>query len=430
MKRVAAEKLLEWKNRHRRKPLIVRGARQTGKTWSIEEFGNANYEKIHKIDFEKARNAHAVFDEDLDPRRILGELEVILNSKIDVNRSLLFFDEIQSCPRALMSLRYFYEDLPDLHIISAGSLLDFALEEISFPVGRIQFLNMYPCSFYEFLLAIGKDLMAAELLDFPKRLPLATHQLLMANLKIYFFVGGMPEAVKAYAENASMLEAFEVQSEIIDSYRQDFSKYAPRADTVCLDMVLNNVAAMIGMQIMYSKLADGFSNQTIHKAFDLLERARVIRKIRTTTPVLPFGAGANNKKFKASILDIGLMRKLADFPVDREIRQHDLLAIFRGQMAEQFVAQEFLFSRNSDIYYWSREARGSSAEVDFLLDTKEGVVPVEVKSGKGGSLRSLHALLDAYPECLEGIVLYSGEYSELLEQRLKFVPLYYAGSLK
>jgi uncharacterized protein len=429
MIRCIANKLLKWKESRRRKPLIIRGARQIGKTWSIEEFGHSNYSNTYKIDFEKLRNVHAVFDENLDPARILGQLELILNAKIEINESLIFFDEIQACPRALMSLRYFYEEMPDLHIIAAGSLLDFILKDISFPVGRVQFINMYPFTFYEFLCATGKAVAAEKLLAPPTKLPAPIHELLLSELKKYFFIGGMPEAVKTYAETGSMFEAFEVQSEIIDSYRQDFSKYAPRADKRCLDMVLNNVSAMVGEQIKYSKLAEGFSNQTIHKAFDLLEQARVIIKINATMPGFPLGAGVNNKKFKASILDLGVMQRLAHLPVNREIQQADLLAIFRGKMAEQFVAQEFTASQNSEIYYWSRDARGSSAEVDFLLEIDEHIVPIEVKSGQGGSLRSLHLMLDTYQNCQEGLVLYSGNFAACPEQKLKFIPLYYAGTL-
>lgn len=429
MIRSIADKLLKWKAGRRRKPLIVRGARQIGKTWSIEEFGRANYSNMYKIDFEKLRHFHTIFDDNLDPRIILEQLEVILNAKIDIDRTLIFFDEIQACPRALMSLRYFYEELPELHIIAAGSLLDFMLKDISFPVGRVQFLNMYPCTFYEFLSATGNNLAAKKLLEPPTQLSRPIHELLLNELKKYFFIGGMPEVIKTYVENGSMLESFEVQTEIIDSYRQDFSKYAPRADKRCLDMVLNSLSAMVGEQIRYSKLAEGFSNRTIHKAFDLLEQARVITKIGATIPGLPLGAGMNNKKFKASVLDLGLMQSLAHVPVNYEIQQADLLAIFRGRLAEQFVAQEFTASRNREVYYWSREARGSSAEVDFILARDEHIIPVEVKSGKGGSLRSLHLMLETYQNCQEGLVLYSGNFAERPEQNLKFIPLYYAGTL-
>ncbi len=230
MQRNVTKKLLAWKDSQRRKPLIVRGARQIGKTWSIEQFGQNHYSALHKIDFEKRRDVHAVFDGNLDPKKLIAELEILLNQKIDPNNELLFFDEIQACPNALASLRYFYEEMPELHLVAAGSLLEFALSEISFPVGRVQFLNMHPCTFHEFLCATGKDLLADKLHEPPTQLPDTIHQALLDELKRYMFVGGMPEAVKTYAKSESMIDAFEVHSEIVDAYQRDFYKYAPRAD--------------------------------------------------------------------------------------------------------------------------------------------------------------------------------------------------------
>jgi predicted AAA+ superfamily ATPase len=430
MDRSATNTLINWKNGKRRKPLIVRGARQIGKTWTIEQFGRKNYNDIYKIDFEKRPDLHYVFDGNLDPKIIISQLEVLLNIKINIENILLFFDEIQECPKALASLRYFYEEMPELHIIAAGSLLEFELSNISFPVGRVQFLDMYPCTFYEFLCATGKNMIAEKLLGQPIKLPKAIHLALLAELKNYFFVGGMPEAIKVYTDNLSMLDAFDVQSEIVDAYRQDFSKYSPKADQRCLNMVLNSVSAMAGEQIKYSKLAEGFSNPTIHKAFDLLENARVIRKIRSISGIgLPLGIGCNNKRFKAAIVDIGLMQKLSHVSVSNELHQSNLLAMFRGKLAEQFVAQELLASQGNEIFYWSRNSRSSSSEVDFVIELDNKIIPLEVKSGKGGSLRSLHFMLEKYDDCPFGMVLYSGEFAELPEQKLNYIPLYYAGSL-
>ena len=430
MQRLITDKLIKWKKSQRRKPLILRGARQIGKTWSVEQFGRENYAGILKIDFEKREDLHSVFDGNLDPKLIVGQLEALLNIKINIENTLLFFDEIQACPKALASLRYFYEEMPELHIIAAGSLLEFALSKISFPVGRLQFLNMYPCTFYEFLCATGRDIIAGKLLEVPTELPPAIHEALLAEVKNYFFVGGMPEAVKAYADSGSMLDAFEVQSEIVDAYRQDFLKYAPGADKRCLNMVLNSVALMVGEQIKYSQLAEGFSNPTMHRAFDLLESARVVRKIRSVSHVgFPLGAGCSDKRFKAAIVDIGIMQRLNHLFSERELQHSDLLAIFRGKLAEQFVAQELLASKQSEIYYWSRNSRGSSAEVDFLIEADNRIVPIEVKSGKGGSMRSMHLMLKTYDACKTGVVLYSGLFAERSELNLSFIPIYYAGTL-
>ena len=454
MKRLIDDQLLHWKTSSRRKPLIIRGGRQIGKTWSIDRFGQDHFGSIVKIDLEKRRDLHDIFVGDLSSQTILSQLALVAGQRIVPDETLLFLDEIQACPRALMALRYLYEEQPALHVIAAGSLLEFALgdlslrpsmgatlraagavqaggpADLSFPVGRVRFLDMYPMTFAEFLWAGGQQQLVEILQKPPVQLDRAVHHLLLNQLRQYFFVGGMPEAVRAYYENLSVLDAFEVQTEILDSYRQDFAKYAARADKNCLDGVLVNCAAKVGEQIKYARLVEGFSNPTIHKAFDLLCMAKVINRIPAVKTVgQPLGASINNKKFKSSLIDIGLMQRLNRLPVDIEIRQQDLLTIYRGKLAEQFVAQELLVTQNSELYYWARAARGSTAEVDYLVNKDDRIYAVEVKSGKGGSLKSLHMLLDNYPACREGLVLYSGAWAELPEQKIRFIPLYYAGSL-
>ena len=430
MQRLAESDLAAWKRGRRRKPLIVRGARQVGKTWLLERFGEVHFPERFKVDLEKRRDLHGIFAGDLAPQNILPQLEIALGQRIIPGRTLLFLDEIQSCPRALMALRYFYEEQPELHVVAAGSLIEFALREISFPVGRVQFLELRPMSFVEFLLAGGLDLLAAEVRAPPKRLPETIHAMLLKRVRDYFFVGGMPEAVRVYWEEGSLLPAFEVQAEIIEAYRQDFSKYAPRADKDALDQVLSGVARHMGNQVKYTRLGEGFTGPTYHKAFDLLRTARVIHKVPSTDPSgLPLSAGSNARKFKAIVVDIGLLQRLCRLPVDVEITRTDLLSIFRGRLAEQFVAQELMMSQSDDLYYWARDARGSAAEVDLLFVRAGKVHPVEVKSGKGGTLRSLHIFLDRHPSCEPGYVLYSGIYAERPELRLVFTPIYYAASL-
>lgn len=430
MKRLVKDQLRRWKAADRRKPLIIRGGRQVGKTWSVEEFGRDEFKATVKIDLEKRADLHLLFQGNLDSKTLLPRLEVAVGRRIVPGDTLLFLDEIQACPRALTALRYLYEGIPQLHVVAAGSLLEFALGEISFPVGRVQFLNMYPLTFAEFVLAGGNVPLCETLRGPPAALDEVTHRLLLEQLRTYFFVGGMPEAVSAYLGPSSMLAAFEVQSEILDAYRQDFSKYAPRADRDCLNQVLASCAAAVGEQIKYSRLAQGFSNPTIHKAFDLLCMAEVLHKIPATkAPILPFGSSVNSKRFKASVIDIGLMQRLTHLPVNVELHQEDLLAIHRGKLAEQYVAQELLVAHNRELYYWAREDRASSAQIDYLIQRDGRVCPVEVKSGAGGTLRSMHLLLEAHPELPEGIVLYGGPYGWRPESRLRFVPLYFAGAV-
>lgn len=429
MKRVAEKQILEWKNSSRRKPLIIRGARQVGKTWLVENFLAKQFESFVKIDLEKRRDIHSYFEGDLDPKTILPYLE-LESDRIIPGKTLLFFDEIQVCPRAIMALRYFYEQMPELHVVAAGSLLEFAFGEISVPVGRVQYLYLHPMTFYEYLLAMGKEPMAEFTLKHPSEVAPEIQKKILNELKSYFFVGGMPECIKTYRDCNSMIEAFNVQSEILDSYRDDFSKYTPRIDITCLDAVFLNVAKSIGEQLKYTRLNTGHSGQMNHKAFDLLVKAKIIHKIPSCDPSgLPLGATANQKKFKAAMLDIGLLQRLCQVPVELEMKQENLLAMYRGILAEQFVAQELLANDGSELYYWAREARGSSAEVDYLTVRKGQIYPIEVKSGAGGSLKSLHLMLEKYPNCPEGIVLYSGTYSELLKQKLVFMPLYSAAAI-
>jgi predicted AAA+ superfamily ATPase len=431
MKRFITKELLAWKEKNNRKPLIVRGARQIGKSYTINEFGKTYFKGVvHLVDFEQRPDWCRVFETNLDIKRIITEFEILLNTRINAEKDLLFFDEIQACPRAIMSLRYFYEQMPQLHIIAAGSLLEFAMKDISFPVGRVQMINMFPMGFAEYLIAQGKN-KAAEIIQLPPTKQSDTvHNMLLEELKHYFFIGGMPECVQTWNETNSLPEVFNIQENLLNSYREDFGKYAPYSDKRCLNATMSGISKRIGQQIKYSRLAEGFSNPTIKKAFDLLDMARVVRKIQSTSPSgLPLSANASERKFKALMLDIGLMRAISGLQVDVEYVKADLLSIYSGAMAEQFVGQEFLAAGNNALYYWSREARNSNAEVDFLIVKDNSIYPVEIKYGPSGRLRSLHLLLQNYPKSMVGYVLSSANYSELKEQKLIFIPLYYAFSL-
>ena len=426
MKRFIEQKLIAWKQADSRKPLIVRGARQVGKTFSILQFGKNYFQgKVHVIDLEKRLDIHPVFEKNLDVKRIIAELELILDTAITPGEDLLFFDEIQSCPRALMALRYFYEDLPELHVIAAGSLLEFALKEISFPVGRIQFLEMYPLTFSEFLLALGKERLLKALSESDKNISETAHQLLLQNIKDYFLVGGMPEAVRVFSETQNYRRVFEIQEQLVETFRQDFAKYAPFTDKRCLNAVLLNSARMVGQRAKYNRLAEGFSNPTIKKAFDLLRMARIVHKVPAASPAgLPLGASANERKFKIVFLDIGLMQFLNGVKIYREFGKEDLLSIYNGALAEQFVGQELIACKKGALYFWAREAKSSTAEVDYLTVARGDICPIEVKSGKAGRLKSLHLLLQEYPNVPKGYVVSSQPPAELPEQKLKFIPLY------
>ncbi|MFA6013184.1 MAG: AAA family ATPase [Desulfobacteraceae bacterium] len=429
MKRYIDDDLTRWKNGTRRKPLILRGARQVGKTWTLKEFGKKNFDSVAVVDLERNPALRRVFDGDLSAVRICADLEVLLRQKITPGKTLLFFDEIQACPRAITSLRYYYEEMPELHVVAAGSLLEFALKESSFPVGRIQFLNLYPLCFAEYLEAIGNGFAAAAVTGNPSDLSPAVHGLLFEELKKYFFIGGMPACVKAFAETGSLQDAFEVQGEIVESYRMDFAKYTPQVDRFCLDAVFTALSQSVGQQIKYARLGEGYSNPTLKKAFEALCLANVVRKIPSADPAgLPLGATSSAKVFKALMLDIGLMRYMSGMPSDVEYARTDLLSIYRGAMAEQFVGQEMTVSQNGNVFYWNRPEKSSSAEVDYLAVLEGNVHPIEVKSGASGSLKSLHLFLATYPNGGKAMVFSTRPYADLPEQKITFMPLYCAYS--
>jgi len=429
MKRIIEQPLAQWATSARRKPLLLRGPRQVGKTYSVVKLGQDHFDETVRVDLERNRSWHRVFEGDLAPRTIVSELEILTNQRIFAGRTLLFLDEIQACPRAIVALRYFHEEMPELHVVAAGSLLEFALQDIPFPVGRIQFLEMHPLNFAEFLWAAGRDAAAEVVLGAPQPVAPSTHDMLLEELRRYCFVGGMPEAVAAYADTHSMQAAFAVHEELCETYRQDFSKYAPRADPQALDAVFTGVALNVGHQIKYSRLTDSHAHATARRAFDLLCKARVIRCVHSATPAgLPLSAHLSTKRLKAVMVDVGIWQHLRGMRIGSEYPKSDLLDAYRGAMAEQFVGQELAITQGSDLFYWSREAKSSSAEVDYLAVVDGAIHGLEVKSGPPGRLRSLRMMLETYPNCAGGFVFSSAPYAELPEQKLTYVPLYFAGA--
>ena len=404
-----------------------------GKTWSVTALGEQRFAgHARVVDLERRRDLHRLFEGALDPRTILSALEATLGVSIVPGRDLLFLDEIQACPRAIVALRYFYEDLPGLHVIAAGSLLEFALADVSVPVGRVQYLWARPMTFEEYLRGIGNEVAADIVALGPHQTDEVTHDLLLAHLRDYLFVGGMPAAVQAFAHSGSLLDAYAIHEEIVSTYRDDFLKYRPRTGVDVLDDVLVNVARSVGGQIIVSKLSDRGARGTVAKALALLEQAMLVQRVLSVGHVgLPLGARAA-KRFKAIVADVGLMQRLAELPTSVALRPDDLLALHHGAVAEQYVGQELLAAGGGrgDLHYWTREARGSSAEVDYVVRLGDRIRAVEVKSGPSGRLRSMHMLLAQHPETAPGIVLSTAPYASLPDQGLLFAPLYFAGSLE
>jgi hypothetical protein len=431
MKRKLDKCLLEWKTRLGRKPLILRGARQVGKTFSITEFGRQEFENLIQIDFELDRNIRNIFAGDLSPSNLLLQIEGYTGKVCTPGKSLLFFDEIQACPRAMMSLRYFYEQLPELHVIAAGSLLEFALETISFPVGRVEFAWLRPLCLEEFLWARGLEKLAEQIpdLDAERPLPDALHAKLLENLKLYFLIGGMPEAVKSFMAGNSFSPVAAVHRSLCQTYFQDFAKYGSRLDRDCLENVFEQIPASVGTHIKYTSLCPEKRLEKIKDSLRILERALIIQKIHASPAQgLPLGADASAKTFKALILDIGLMQHLCGIAPKDILAGENLLDVYRGALAEQFVGQELLAqaggSENGKLYFWSRPQKSSSAEVDYLLVNNGEIIPVEVKSGPLGRLKSLQLFMDEHPAVKRGLVMSSANVKAIPGNPVKILPLY------
>ncbi|MCX6226336.1 MAG: AAA family ATPase [Bacteroidia bacterium] len=428
MERYVLSNLTAWVKKERRKPLLLRGARQVGKSWLVEKLAQEQFEFYLKVDFEENIELVSLFGGELNPQKICSELELRTGIDIIAGKTLLFFNEIQVCPRAIMALRYFYEKMPDLHVIAAGSLLEFAFSEISFPVGRIQTMEVHPMNFSEFLLALNYK-KAAGICNSPITVVSeSTHEFLLEQLRIYWLVGGMPECIKVYANNKSLKQAAEVQDEICETYRLDFNKYKPKTDINCLKSVFSTIAANVGRQIKYTGLAIDFTIPTIKKAYESLLLARIAIKVKSLTNIgIPFENYASDKKFKNLFLDIGLMNRVMGIDYNEALSHKNLLAIYRGQLAEQFVGQEFAAATNNQLYYWARDAKNSNAEIDYLFMSEGKIYPVEVKDGPSGKLRSLHIYRQTYQPPYS-VVFHAGQAGDLKNEKTVFLPLYFAGA--
>ncbi len=398
MKRGIDEYLLSWKESGNRKPLMVRGARQVGKTYSIEKFGAKHYRNMLNVNLEQERDIHPVF-ESLHPDKIINELSVIYQTPIEDDHTLLFIDEIQACPKAIAALRYFYEQRPGLHIICAGSLLDHTLNELqySMPVGRVDFAYMYPLSFSEFLAAAGEN----GLLGFIDRFSLegefslAIHNRLLEMLRLYFFIGGMPEAVNYYLRTKDLSGIGRIHSALITSIEYDFAKYGTRKQQEYLRDVLHYVANNIGHKVKYVNINRSASSGLLKDALMKLEMSRIIHLVRhTRASEPPLSRMQDNDVFKPILFDIGILGHMAGITL---MDTSSLATGFGGAMAEQFVFQELIAGglpyREQRLYYWIREARNSNAEIDCLRQIGSRVYPIEIKAGKRGTLKSLHVFL-------------------------------------
>ena len=383
MYRIAIEKLLKWKQSKRRKPLIIEGARQVGKTWLMKEFGRQAYEDTVYINFDSNSRMAELFASDLDTERLIMGLELYAGRKIDPKKSLLIFDEVQEVPRALTALKYFYENAPQYNIVCAGSLLGIALHQgTSFPVGKVDFLKLYPLSFNEFLRAIGEERFA-ELLD--KRdfqMITSFRQTYIDALKQYYFVGGMPEAVQSFAENKDFNEVREIQRRILAAYEQDFSKHVPNEIVPRLRMLWNSIPSQLAKEnkkFIYGLVREGARAKEYETAIMWLCDCGLVHKVsRVNTAGIPLRAYEDLKAFKLFLVDVGLLGCMAGLRQRTLLDGNALFVEFKGALTEQYVCQQLKTIENLDVYYYTND-RGS-CEVDFVVDTGERIVPVEVKA--------------------------------------------------
>ena len=400
MRRTVDEVLDAWAADDGRRPLLIRGARQVGKTFSVAALAERTFGDFAAINLEQQPRYRRCFDT-LEPQAILDRIGVLRGKPVEPGRTLLFLDEIQECPAAIVALRYFYEQSPALHVIGAGSLLEFALEaeRLRMPVGRIQPLFMHPLTFAEFLPAVGEEPALQAARNVAAGMSAAVHEHLLGLLRTYLLLGGMPAVVAEYRRTGSAARAARVQTAITQTFRDDFGKYARASRHHHLDRVFLHAARLVGRKFVYAKVDPESRAREVRAAVELLERAGLVHRVRSTSGAgLPLGAEADDLHYKLIMVDVGLMQNLSG--VTEQLLDGDPMRIDDGAVAEQFVGQELLAHRSPferpELFYWHRRQRSSSAEVDYLVAARGRVVPVEVKAGKTGRLRSLAVFAEHY----------------------------------
>lgn len=399
MYRIAIEKLYRWKESRRRKPLIIQGARQVGKTWLMKEFGRSAYRDMIYINFDSNSRMAELFASDLNTDRLIMGIELYAGKKIDPDSTLLIFDEVQEVPRALSSLKYFYENAPQYHIICAGSLLGIALHEgTSFPVGKVDFLELYPLSFREFLMAVTGTQFAKLLDSQDYKMITSFKQIYIEALKQYYFIGGMPEAVENFTEERDFYEVREVQKRILEAYEQDFSKHAPLEIVPKIRMVWNSIPSQLAKEnkkFLYGLAREGGRAKEYETAIMWLCDCGLVYKIeRVKGGGIPLKAYVDQKAFKLFVVDVGLLGCMTGLSPKILLDGNDLFTEFKGALTEQYVCQQLKTLENLSIYYYTND-RGS-CEVDFVVDTGERTVPVEVKAEVNLKAKSLKTYYEKY----------------------------------
>lgn len=432
-KRIIDFHLDKWKSDPYRKPLILRGARQVGKTYAIRRLGK-QFKSYVEINFEKLEGAASIFDKDLSPDKLILALSLLVKTSIIPGETLLFFDEVQEAPRAIVALRYFYEEMPNLHVIAAGSLLEFAIAKVGVPVGRISMLYMYPMSFFEYLVAVGNHLIAKEIIDHPPGVPMeeAIHVRILDLVGEYLSIGGMPEAVARWTQTKDPRLALNVLQQIVATYRQDFVKYARKTQVKYLEQLFRQIPHLVGRDFSYREIHGEYRKRELAPALELLERANIIHYVRHTSGQgIPIGSDVDFDIFKIIYLDIGLCQSILGSDISIWFLKPLEGFENRGEIAEAFIGQELVCYANpenkAELYFWKRKAKNSLAEVDYLVQVGEQILPIEVKSKHGSTLRSMHLFLESHLKTKRAIRFSSLNYSII--DKLDSRPLYAAASL-
>ncbi len=418
--------LIEWKKDCNRKPLLIRGARQIGKTYSVRKLSE-RFDTFLEVNFEENPNIKKLFDDSLTPSLICEKLSAYYNQEIIPGKTLLFFDEIQNCPKAISSLRFFYEKMPELHLIATGSLLEFAFEEIpSMGVGRIKSLFMFPLSFNEFLTALNEKLLLNIIRKQSKEFEEILHKKAINLYKTFQLIGGLPEVVDSYIKERNLNKCFEILDNLLITFKDDFAKYKNKVNVSRLTEVFNSIALQAGKKFKYSKIDSSAASNSLKDSLNLLEKAGIIYKItHTSANGIPLGAEINSKKFKVILFDTGLHQRMLGIDISKYIAIDNFETINKGAMAEIFTGLEILKNSNRNIlnklYYWHREAKSSNAEVDYVIQSGEEIIPIEVKAGKTGSLKSLHQFMDSH-KSKTGIKISLDNYCK--NNKIISIPLY------
>ena len=430
MYRFKIEELVKWKESNERKPLIIRGARQVGKTWLMKEFGQKYYEKCAYINFDENPRMEKLFSEDFDIERIIQGLKIESGVNIEADNTLIIFDEIQETPKALKALKYFYENANQYHIISAGSLLGIAIHEgTSFPVGKVDFLDLYPLSFFEFLLSLDKkeylDLLLNNDFDFIN----VYHEKIIEYLKLYMYIGGMPEAVSSYVQNKDLIEVRNIQKRLLEAYEQDFSKHAPTNIVPRIRSLWNNIPTQLAKEnkkFIYGLVREGARAREYEIALSWLIDCGLIYQInRVNDNKIPLSAYQDFSAFKLYLLDVGLLGAKANIDSKTLLEGNNIFTEFKGSMAEQYVLCQLKQCTDLDIFYWSSDT--GISEIDFITRIEDKNIPIEVKSGINLQAKSLKTFIEKYDSQTN---IRTSMQNFKKDDKITNVPLYSIGNIK